>query len=169
MATDIQQTNDIKQVTFDLTKRSTLFWRRILLIRYYVEVGKLSDMSVIWADYDKKSRLLTLNDETKSFSEIIPDVNLFKSVVQISRSDAKLLTITIYYTTFKCLVQGNVCQRWVTREFESIKKQVNMALKGDNPKSFDFKIRSMRSPNFSSLDTDSFDSSMMMKIKLVQS
>ena len=78
MATDIQQTNDIKQVTFDLTKRSTLFWRRILLIRYYVEVGKLSDMSVICADYDKKSRLLTLNDETKSFSEIIPDVNLFK-------------------------------------------------------------------------------------------
>ncbi|CAG2247486.1 unnamed protein product [Mytilus edulis] len=145
---DVQQTNDSKQVTFDLTKRSLLFWRRILLLRYYVETGKKNEMNVVWADYDKKTRLLALNDETKSFSEKSPDINLFKSVVQISRSSVKLLTINIYYTTFKCLVQGNVCQRWVTREFDYIKKQVNMALKGDNPKAFDLRIRNMRPPNF---------------------
>jgi hypothetical protein len=47
----------------------------------------------------------------------------------------KLLTITLYYTTKKCLVQGNRCQHWVIQEFEKIKYIIDQCLKGGNPAS----------------------------------
>ncbi|XP_063447952.1 probable basic-leucine zipper transcription factor E [Mytilus trossulus] len=40
----------------------------------------------------------------------------------------------MYYTTRKCLVQGNSCQNWVEREFDKIKRCVDICLRGNNPK-----------------------------------
>jgi hypothetical protein len=78
---------------------------------------------------------LNLNDEEKTFTEKLPNSDLFKSVVKVAYKSAKLLTITIYYTTKKYLVQGNRCQHWVIQEFEKIKYIIDQCLKGDNPAS----------------------------------
>lgn len=149
---EIKNTNDTKQVTFQLTRKSVLFWRRLILIRYYARTSRSADVNVIWSDFDKKNRILTLGDELTPFSEKIPDTNLFKSIVQLSNKGVKLLTITLYYTTNSCLVQGNVCQSWVQHEFDYIKKTVNLALKGDKPRAFDLRIKNMRPPNFNVKD-----------------
>ncbi|CAG2192101.1 unnamed protein product [Mytilus edulis] len=150
--TGIQQKRDQRQITFELNKKSVGYWRRTLLIRYFTDAGKDPQTNIVWSDYDKKSRLLTLNDESKPFSEKILDPNLFKSVVQIHYKGNKLLTITLFYTTYKCLVQGIQCQGWIKREFDNIKKMINMCLKGDNPKILDGKIKNMRPSNFTIID-----------------
>ena len=64
----VKNTRDIKQITFELNKRSVLFWRRALLFRYYVELGKKSNIHVEWVDSDKKQNPLLLNDEESTFS-----------------------------------------------------------------------------------------------------
>jgi len=131
---EIQNTCDEKQITFDLDKKSIWYWRRALLIRYFIDLGKNELVHINWSDYDKSSKVLLLKDEDVPFEEKSPSTSLHKSVVQITHKSNKLLTITIYYSTKKCLVQGNSCQNWVEREFDKIKKCVEMCLKGNNPK-----------------------------------
>lgn len=130
----IQPTNDDKQITFDLDKKSVWYWRRVLLLRYYCELGKNTDVTVQWNDFDKSNNALTLNDEEAPFTEKSPSAALNRTRVQICQSNKKIITITIYYPTKKCLVQGNSCQSWVEKEFNKIKKCVDMCLKGNNPK-----------------------------------
>ena len=135
MASEVTNTRDNKQITFELDKRSVLYWRRALLLRYFVQLGNETDFSIEWIDSDKAHNTLNLNDEEKPFTEKLPNSDLFKSVVKVVYKSAKLLTITIYYTTKKCLVQGNRCQHWVIQEFEKIKCIIDQCLKGGNPAS----------------------------------
>ena len=74
-----------------------------------------------------------------------------------------MLTITIYYTTRKCLVQENTCQEWVTQEFEKIKKLVEVCVKGGNSKNIVQEVRKIELPNFQSIDNSnlSLDDSIL--------
>ena len=105
-----------------------------MLIRYFIDLGKNELVHINWSDYDKSSKVLLLKDEEVTFEEKSPSTSLHKSVVQITQKSNKLLTIAIYYSTKNCLVQENSCQNWVEREFDKIKKCVEMCLKGNNPK-----------------------------------
>ena len=145
MATsEVQQTRDDKQITFDLDSKSVLYWRRVLLLRYYCELGKNSEVVVSWLDYNKVNEEIKLNDEDAPFVERKPDPTLYKTMVKITHQSTKIITITLFYTTKRCLVQGNSCQNWVEREFDKIKRCVDMCLKGGNPKqSIDNLVRKM--------------------------
>ena len=117
----IQPTCDDKQVTFDLNKRTVWYWRRLLLMRYYCDLGKYPSINVSWSDLDKTSKVLSLHDEEYPFDEKSPASQLHRSIVQISYNEQKFVTITLFYTTKTCLVQGNGCQEWTDKEFERIK------------------------------------------------
>ena len=130
----IHATCDSKQVTFDLTKISVLYWRRALLLRYFLNLGSKTEFNVIWEDSDKKNNQIILKDEESSFEDKLPDTALFKTFIQVIHNDHKLITITLYYTTYRCLVQGVMCQKWINREFGKIKKTIEMCLRGGNPK-----------------------------------
>lgn len=119
---------DPKQVTFNLSSNSVLIWRRLLLLRYYIGLGSHDLCHVKWVDYDKKNRIIVLNDEEEKQCPKSLNPNLFKSMTQIFVNDQKLLTFTVYYTTLTCLVQGNITQSWVKKEFEVIKTQVESML-----------------------------------------
>lgn len=132
---DVTNTRDSKQISFTLDNRSVHYWRRALLLRYYVQLGNESEFTIEWIDNDKGGTTLNLNDEDKKFVEKLPNSNLFKTMVKVTFKGTKLLTITIFYTTLKCLVQGTSCQPWVKREFDKIKTVVDKCLKGGNPAS----------------------------------
>jgi arabinogalactan endo-1,4-beta-galactosidase len=51
MASEV--TRDNKQITFELDKRSVLYWRRALLLRYFVQLGNETNFSIEWIDSDK--------------------------------------------------------------------------------------------------------------------
>ncbi len=78
-----------------------------------MQLGNETYFSIEWIDSDKAHNTLNLNDEEKIFAEKLLNSDLFKYVVKVVYKSAKLLTITIYYTTQKCLVEGNRCQHWV--------------------------------------------------------
>ena len=146
----ITRTRDAKQVTFELNKQSVLYWRRTLLLRYFVDLGQDSQINIEWEDSDKKKNVLLLKDEEKPFIEKLPHSDLFKSTVKVSFKSVKVITITIYYTTQKCLVQGNTCQEWTNEEFGKIKTLVDQCLKGGNPKcTIDSEIRKVALPSIS--------------------
>ena len=127
---------DCKQITFDLDQRSVLYWRRALLLRYYLDLGNNENTSIEWLDFDTKSVLLEIHDEESPFQEKLPVATLNKTIIQIKCQDVKIITITLYYTTCRVLVQSNECQSWVVTEFENIKKIVNSNVhsKGGNSK-----------------------------------
>lgn len=52
MASEVTNTRDNKQITFELDKRSVLYWRRALLLRYFVQLGNETDFSIDWIDSD---------------------------------------------------------------------------------------------------------------------
>jgi hypothetical protein len=57
---------DNKQITFELDKRSVLYWRRALLLRYFVQLGNETDFSIEWIDSDKVGTCKMRNEiETK--------------------------------------------------------------------------------------------------------
>lgn len=89
--------------------------------------------------------MLELYDEESPFQEKLPVATLNKTIIQIKCQDDKIITITLYYTTCRVLVQGNECQSWVVTEFENIKKIVNSSVdsKGGNLKTFDQKVRKL--------------------------
>jgi len=82
----------------------------------------------------KSPNEIVLHDEEQPFEEKSQSASLNKSVVQIFYKVSKVITISIYYTTKRCLVQGNTCENWVDEEFKEIKECINTCLKGDNPK-----------------------------------
>jgi hypothetical protein len=145
---DVQNTLDVKQIMFDLNNKSVWYWRRALLLKYYIDLGKQESVHITWLDYDKSPNEIVLHDEEQPFEEKSQSASLNKSVVQIFYKVSKLITISIYYTTKRCLVQGNTCQNWVDEEFKEIKECINTCLKGDNPKlNIDNNIRQMKEIN----------------------
>ncbi|CAG2201175.1 unnamed protein product [Mytilus edulis] len=70
-----------------------------------------------------------LEDEKAPFQPVCPATNLSKSVTQIAVKGKKLVTITLYYTTYNCLVQGQVTQKWVETEFKLISDKVQEMMK----------------------------------------
>jgi hypothetical protein len=69
----------------------------------------------------------------EEFQPVVPK-GLYKSVTQIFVKGKKNITITIFYTTFNCPVQGNVTQSWVETEFKLLNQKVQeFTKKGGNP------------------------------------
>lgn len=155
----ITKTRDSKQVTFDLNKQSVLYWRRTLLFRYYIDLGHDSNMNIEWEDSDKKKNVLNLKDEEKPFIEKLPHSDIFKTVIKVCHNTKKVIVITLYYTTMKCLVQGNTCQEWINYEFGRIKSLIEKCIKGANPRTtIDTEIKKLTLPKFSDIDKDMNDS-----------
>ncbi|CAG2185067.1 unnamed protein product [Mytilus edulis] len=78
--------------------------------------------------------------------ELLQSLN--KSTVQVFHHNTKLITITIYYSTKRCLVQGNSCQKWVEKEFFDLKECINNCIKEDNSKiNIDNVIRQLQNSN----------------------
>jgi len=126
---------DSKQITFKVNKSSVLIWRRILLLRYFNKLGESVEANVSWSDYDNKCKRIVLHDDKKPFKSVIPAPNLCKSTTQISIKGKKLITFTLYYTTYNCLVQGHVTKQWVESEFKLLSEKVLEIMKKgrDNP------------------------------------
>lgn len=120
----IEDKIDPKQITFKVNKQSVLIWRRVLLLRYFLKLGDNDDIHVSWSDYDIKNKKVMIQDEKTTFKPTIPASNLAKSITQISVQGRKLVTITLYYTTHNCLVQGQVTQKWVRTEFKLLSEKI---------------------------------------------
>ncbi|CAG2247065.1 unnamed protein product [Mytilus edulis] len=95
----------------------------MFLLRYFIKLGESELITVSWSDFDIKCKRITLDDEQKPFSSSLPST-LYKSVTQIFVKGKKLITITIFYTTLNCLVQGSVTQKWVETEFNLLSETV---------------------------------------------
>lgn len=105
----VHNTADPKQKTFTISKAEIPYWRRVLITRYYNFLGQFSDVNVNWSDYDKTNNIIEIDDEARPFSTcLLPE--LFKSRTRIHHSNNKLLTITLYYTTQTCLIQGHTAE-----------------------------------------------------------
>lgn len=100
-----------------------MLWGRLLLLKYSIQLGESDDINVNWTDYDIKCKKIVLNDESEEFQPVVPK-GLYKSVTQIFVKGNTYITITIFYTTFNCLVQGNVTQSWVETEFKLLNQKV---------------------------------------------
>ena len=124
VASGIQLKTDPKQITFQVSKALVPIWRRIFLLRYFIQLGEHDCVEVKWVDYDSRNKKLDLDDEKLPYKSTLPS-SLYKSVTQLFLDSRKLITITFYYTTQKCLVQGNVTQDWVESEFKMLHDKVN--------------------------------------------
>lgn len=100
-----------------------MLWRRLLLLRYFIKLGESDDINVNWTDYVIKCKKIVLNDEREEFQTVVPK-GLYKSGTQIFVKGKKYITIRIFYTTFNCLVHGNVTQSWVEPEFKLLNQKV---------------------------------------------
>ena len=81
------------QATFKLNKDTLLLWRRALLIRYFKILGDNPNYDVKWKDFDIKSKSININDEQKPFQWKSPTDLLYKSAVEISFNNKKLLVV----------------------------------------------------------------------------
>ena len=118
----------LRQVTFS-TKRGCIgLWRRTLLLRYYVQVQSVPGFSVTWQDQGKGGRCdLTSDLDAERFSSepiALPNNDVALTKVTIFFEGEQRLKITLYYSTFKVLVQGKSCSPWVDAEFFSLKTLV---------------------------------------------
>lgn len=129
------------QSTFKLDKHSIIVWRRILLVRYFQILGEAENVNIQWKDFDSKSRLIIINDESKKFEWQLPE-SLAKSLINISINRTKLCTITLFYTTFTALVQGKNSDLWFQREYKTLADLASKIVKskGDNS---DLKVDSL--------------------------
>ncbi|CAC5394333.1 unnamed protein product [Mytilus coruscus] len=157
----VELKTDHKQITFKVNKQSVLLWRCVLLLRYYIKLGENDSIKVTWSDYDIKLKKILLEDEKAPFQPVCPATNLSKSVTQIAVKGKKLVTITLYYTTYNCLVQGQVTQKWVETEFKLISNKVQEMMKkgGGEP---DKLINTM--PLENQLNTDTQDYTTDQKV-----
>lgn len=126
-----------------------------MIIRYFWDLGDNENVNVEWSDFNTKSSKFCLKDERHPFEEKLPHQALANIFVQIKTKDAKIITITLFYTTNRCLVQGNMCQEWIQKEFEQIRNTIDKSTKGSNrPKQFDKKIRKLPAPKMPNIDVE---------------
>ena len=130
---DITVSKSTNQATCRLNKDSVLLWRRILLRRYYLEIGSDSTIPVNWVDSDEKRNVIEIHDERVPFEWKIPHKDLFKSSIQLTINKKKLV-LTLFYTTWTCSVQGQLSSLWVKHEFPKFKEVTESIIrtKGDN-------------------------------------
>ncbi|CAG2224328.1 unnamed protein product [Mytilus edulis] len=125
------------QATFKLNKDTLLLWRRALLIRYFKILGDNPNYDVKWKDFDIKSKSININDEQKPFQWKSPTDLLYKSAVEISFNNKKLLVVTLFYTTTNAMIQGKTIDTWLENEYKEIwlviDNLVSQRAKGDNP------------------------------------
>ncbi|CAG2221443.1 unnamed protein product [Mytilus edulis] len=125
------------QATFKLNKDTLLLWRRALLIRYFKILGDDPNYDVKWKDFDIKSKSININDEQKPFQWKSPTDLLYKSAVEISFNNKKLLVVTLFYTTTNAMIQGKTIDTWLENEYKEIwlviDNLVSQRTKGDNP------------------------------------
>lgn len=119
----ITHTNDPNQITFVVLPELLPVWRKGLILRYYEQVGNLESCLVEWIDKDKSQSPLYIHDENNPGIPKLSD-QLYKTVIRIFVTGKKLLTITVFYTTCKVLVQGTKCETWIGNEFTKLKNFV---------------------------------------------
>lgn len=149
-----------KQASFVCDIESILIWRRICLIRYYQILGAFDNADVKWQDFDKKSSIITTQDENNVFERKLPHKELFKSVVEININKKKLFVINLYYTTKKFHIQGSKTSAWVETEYERLNKLLLEVRrdKGNNSK-LDKLITDIEFPEMYEIEGDDLDKS----------
>ena len=129
------------QASFNLTKETVFLWRRALLVRYYKILDKEENTKVKWYDYDRNSKQITISDEKSPFSWKPPHKDMFKTMIHVIVDKEKLFAITLFYTTYKFLIQGNSIEMWLKTEFKNITDCVTKIRenysKGDKSKPID--------------------------------
>ena len=122
------------QSSFKIDKLSALVWRRVFLIRYFKILGGETITKINWKDFDKNSKILTLNDEKKAFEWKLPHSELAKSSVEIIIDRKKLCVINIFYNTQTLFVQGKNSKKWLDLEYIHLKSVVSKIVqeKGSN-------------------------------------
>jgi hypothetical protein len=78
-------------------------------------MNKLDGYNVTWVDEtDKSLRPINIPSQFNDFDNIQKSLpfNLFKTFIQVYYGCEKVVTITVYYTQNKVLVQGNYCPVW---------------------------------------------------------
>jgi hypothetical protein len=116
---------DSKQITIDTDDQKIYLWRRLLHLRYFEQAGDLNNVHIKWTDSDKATKTINVGDEEHVFSMAAPCSELFKTVIRIDVNNKKLLTITIFYTTNRILIQGVSCQDWLHSEFDRLRTMIN--------------------------------------------
>ena len=126
----IKKTNDpFRQVTFTIKRGCIGLWRRALLVRYFAQLQTLDSIHITWQDQDaggKNDLPCDLNSELSSLDPIAlpPNESLALSKLTLFYDNKQELKITVYYTTFKVLVQGKSCVEWVDKEFKPLKATI---------------------------------------------
>ena len=117
----VKKTKDPLQVTFATEKIKLGIWRYVIYNRY---CGQHRPKDTTFSIKETQ-----LNDQKElfiafTFGNKIPD-DLYHTCLKLFYVNKKLLTIHIYHTTGKILVQGHVCKQWVYEDFERLKEVVN--------------------------------------------
>ena len=130
----MKRTTDPLQHTtnFDLSER--LLWRKVLLWRYYEDLGSRDDLLVQWSDFNLHHKIVAIEDESNStLTALMASKRLFKTIIQVAKTDkSKLITITAFYSTGTLLVQGYASETWTANEFQKVIKSVDHLKNNDS-------------------------------------
>ena len=131
----LKPTADPIQFTIDFEDQDRLSWRKILLYRYYQDLGALDELLVRWTDYDSNSEEITLSSEHHNhLISKIQKKDLFKTIIRITTGRLKLMTITLFYTTCTLLIQGHACRSWIASEYQRLLSCLNLIHTQSNPR-----------------------------------
>lgn len=111
---------DPNQLTYDSDEEKIVIWRKLLQARYYDKAGDLDNVHVEWTDFNSSCKPINTGDDHTQFTTVSPCPELYKTVIRIKVNKKKLLTITVYLTTHRVLVQGVACQEWLHGEFDRL-------------------------------------------------
>ena len=101
--------NSLKCSSFTVNENRLILWKDVLYMRYIEYLGKEKYMDIYYKEIVDKNN----NDLEGRYS-----IKELKT--------KKTLTITIYYTTGKILIQGTNKKYWIQNEFNKLKEVINM-------------------------------------------
>ena len=116
----ICNTLDDLQKTIDSSHVYIPFWRYVIYHRY---IGtNAPDLVCEWKEFAKKNNVLeNLDVDIPSIPPYLEHSML--SIKRKSKPKKKVLTVHIYYTdSNSILIQGRACNKWVTEEFEYLRR-----------------------------------------------
>jgi hypothetical protein len=129
---EVDVKKDHIQMTFPLPLQHLPALRCVLYRRYVQEWGSQPECTVEWTDRTQHPvTVLSLPPEYLSIENIPKSLphELHNTLIQLNRKGAKLVTLTAYYTTGTCHVQGNLSRDWMDTEFANITSCVHNLIK----------------------------------------
>ena len=88
-----------------------LKWKKLLFTRYYVHLGNRSDIDVNYKSI--------VDRESNEIEE--------RYKISTTGKEKISLSLTIYHSTGRILIQGNNEKEWIKNEYEKLKKIVDLA------------------------------------------